>query len=72
MQFLEKENTRLGLEMKDLLYELNSQKEHHDMMHDKVAQLESSLEQGKVFPFLILNACFPCIFLVIIYLLLPF
>ncbi|XP_061996612.1 kinesin-like protein KIN-UC isoform X1 [Rosa rugosa] len=46
-EFLEKENTRLGLEMKDLLYELNSQKEHHDMMHDKVAQLESSLEQGK-------------------------
>ncbi|KAM5555936.1 kinesin-like protein KIN-UC [Rosa sericea] len=47
-EFLEKENTRLGLEMKDLLYELNSQKEHHDMMHDKVAQLESSLEQAKV------------------------
>nr|XP_011469637.1 PREDICTED: armadillo repeat-containing kinesin-like protein 1 isoform X2 [Fragaria vesca subsp. vesca] len=47
-EVLEKENTRLELEMKDLLYELNNQKEHHDIMHDKVAQLEMSLEQGKV------------------------
>ncbi|KAK9913187.1 hypothetical protein M0R45_037011 [Rubus argutus] len=46
-EFLEKENTRLDLEMKDLLYQLNSQKEHHDLMHGKVVQLEASLEQGK-------------------------
>ncbi|KAL6123914.1 hypothetical protein ACLB2K_076430 [Fragaria x ananassa] len=48
-EFLEKENTHLELEMKDLLYELNNQKEHHDIMHGKVAQLEMSLEQGKMY-----------------------
>ncbi|KAM2157463.1 hypothetical protein ACFX1R_043037 [Malus domestica] len=46
-QLLEKENARLELDLKDLLDELNCQKEHSDLMHDKVAQLEASLERGE-------------------------
>ncbi|KAM1019719.1 hypothetical protein ACFX15_040323 [Malus domestica] len=46
-QLLEKENARLELDLKDLLDELNCQKEHSDLMHDKVAQLKASLERGE-------------------------
>lgn len=46
-EFLEKDNTRLELDLKDLLDELKRQKEHSDLMHDKVAQLEASSEHGK-------------------------
>lgn len=51
-QFLEKENTCLELEMKDLLNELNYQKDHNDLMSEKVAQLEVNLTYSKVFSFL--------------------
>ncbi|TQD82331.1 hypothetical protein C1H46_032104 [Malus baccata] len=46
-QFLEKENTRLELDLKDLSDKLNHEKEHSNLMHDKVAKLEASLEHGK-------------------------
>ncbi|KAB2595950.1 armadillo repeat-containing kinesin-like protein 1 [Pyrus ussuriensis x Pyrus communis] len=47
-QLLEKENARLELDLKDLLDELNRQKEQSDLMHDKVAQLEASLEHREL------------------------
>ncbi|KAL5569393.1 hypothetical protein UlMin_025968 [Ulmus minor] len=46
-EFLEEENTRLELEIKDMLGELNHQKDQNDVMRDKVAQLEVSLKQSK-------------------------
>ena len=35
-------------EMADLLIELNRQRDHNDLMHDKVSHLEMSLEHSKV------------------------
>lgn len=49
LQFLEKDNTRLESEMKDLLMELNKQKEENNLMHDKITQLEMNLKNSKVF-----------------------
>ncbi|XVF23536.1 hypothetical protein REPUB_Repub13aG0047000 [Reevesia pubescens] len=46
-EFLEKENTRLELDMKDILAELNCQKGHNSVMQDKIADLEMSLKQSK-------------------------
>ncbi|XVE68813.1 hypothetical protein DITRI_Ditri09bG0100200 [Diplodiscus trichospermus] len=44
---LEKENARLELDMKDLLAELNRQKDHNSLMQDKIADIEMSLKQSK-------------------------
>lgn len=49
LQFLEKDNTRLESEMKDLLMELNKQKEENNLMHDEITQLEMNLKNSKVF-----------------------
>ncbi|XP_022923750.1 kinesin-like protein KIN-UC isoform X1 [Cucurbita moschata] len=46
-EFLEKENTQMEKEMADLLIELNRQRDHNDLMHDKVSHLEMSLEHSK-------------------------
>ncbi|XP_022134077.1 kinesin-like protein KIN-UC isoform X2 [Momordica charantia] len=46
-EFLEKENTRIEKEMTDLLTELNRQRDHNDLMRDKVCDLEMSLEHSK-------------------------
>ncbi|XWS66204.1 hypothetical protein CRYUN_Cryun05aG0179700 [Craigia yunnanensis] len=46
-EFLEKENTCLELDMKDILFELNCQKDHNSLMQDKIADLEMSLKQSK-------------------------
>lgn len=46
-EFLEKENTRLELEMKDFLNELNHQKDLNVLMRDEVASLEMSLKHSK-------------------------
>lgn len=48
MQILEKENSRLELELKDVLKDLNWQKEKNDLMRDEVARLEMSLKSSKV------------------------
>ena len=48
LQFLEKENTRLELEVKDILNELNRQQDQNELMRDKVAELEVSLKHSKV------------------------
>ncbi|KAJ9684671.1 hypothetical protein PVL29_016908 [Vitis rotundifolia] len=47
-EFLEKENTRLELEMKDFLNELNHQKDLNVLMRDEVASLEMSLKHSKL------------------------
>ncbi|XVE75408.1 hypothetical protein DITRI_Ditri12bG0091700 [Diplodiscus trichospermus] len=47
-EFLEKENTRLELEMKDILAELNCQKDQNSLMQDRIADLEISLKQSKL------------------------
>ncbi|MBA0781041.1 hypothetical protein Gotri_002001 [Gossypium trilobum] len=47
-EFLEKENTRLELDMEDVLAELNCQKDHNSLMQDKIADLEMRLKQSKV------------------------
>ncbi|RVW97760.1 Kinesin-like protein KIN-UC [Vitis vinifera] len=47
-EFLEKENTRLELEMKDFLNELNHQKDLNVLMRDEVASLEMSLKHSKI------------------------
>lgn len=52
LQFLEQENTRIELEMKEILNELNCQKDQNDVMSEKVAQLEVNLKYSKVFSFL--------------------
>lgn len=49
MQFLEKENSRLELEMKDILNELDSQKSQNELMRGKIEQLEMSLKHSQVF-----------------------
>ncbi|KAG4150452.1 hypothetical protein ERO13_D04G004800v2 [Gossypium hirsutum] len=46
-EFLEKENTRLELDMEDVLAELNCQKDHNSLMQDKIADLEMRLKQSK-------------------------
>ncbi|XP_038885517.1 kinesin-like protein KIN-UC [Benincasa hispida] len=46
-EFLEKENMRMEKEMTDLLTELNRQRDHNDLMRDKVSHLEMSLEHSK-------------------------
>uniref|UniRef100_A0A5B7C3W1 Protein ARMADILLO REPEAT KINESIN1 n=1 Tax=Davidia involucrata TaxID=16924 RepID=A0A5B7C3W1_DAVIN len=46
-KFLEKENTRLEMEMKGILNELNHQKGHNDFMRDEVARLEMSIKHNK-------------------------
>lgn len=48
MQFLEKENTRLESELKNVLKDLNEHKDHNDVMRDKVAHLEMNLKHNKV------------------------
>ncbi|KAA8539266.1 hypothetical protein F0562_025958 [Nyssa sinensis] len=46
-EFLEKENARLEMEMKDILNELNHQKGQNDFMCDEVARLEMSMKHNK-------------------------
>ncbi|KAE7997005.1 hypothetical protein FH972_001680 [Carpinus fangiana] len=46
-EFLEKENTRLESDMKSIVNELNYRKDLTNMMHDKVAHLETSLQNSK-------------------------
>ncbi|KAL3579364.1 hypothetical protein D5086_020868 [Populus alba] len=46
-EFLQKENTRLEVEMQDILSELESQKGCNDLMRDKVSQLEISLNNSQ-------------------------
>ncbi|OMO65565.1 Armadillo [Corchorus capsularis] len=46
-EFLEKENTRLEMDMKDILAELNCQKDQNSLMRDKTAELEIRLKQSK-------------------------
>ncbi|ANM64396.1 Armadillo/beta-catenin repeat family protein / kinesin motor family protein [Arabidopsis thaliana] len=46
-KFLEKENTRLELSMKELLKDLQLQKDQCDLMHDKAIQLEMKLKNTK-------------------------
>ena len=50
LKFLENENTRLELEVKDTLNELNRQHDQNQLMRDKVAELETSLKHSKVTP----------------------
>ncbi|CAA7039629.1 unnamed protein product [Microthlaspi erraticum] len=46
-KFLEKENARLELRMKELLKDLQLQKDQCDLMHDKAIQLEMNLKNTK-------------------------
>ncbi|KAJ4834636.1 hypothetical protein Tsubulata_020203 [Turnera subulata] len=46
-EFLEKENIRLQLEVKDILNELEKQKGHNTLLSDKVVQLEMSLQHSQ-------------------------
>uniref|UniRef100_A0A2C9VY08 Kinesin-like protein n=1 Tax=Manihot esculenta TaxID=3983 RepID=A0A2C9VY08_MANES len=46
-EFLEKENSRLELEMKDILNELDSQKSQNELMRGKIEQLEMSLKHSQ-------------------------
>lgn len=48
LQFLEKENARLELRMKELLKDLEMQKDQCDLMRDKASQLEMNLKKTKV------------------------
>lgn len=48
LQFLEKENARLELRMKELLKDLEVQKDQCDLMRDKASQLEMNLKKTKV------------------------
>lgn len=47
-QFLEKENARLEFRMKELLKDLEMQKDQCDLMRDKATQLEVDLKNTKV------------------------
>ncbi|KAG6760399.1 hypothetical protein POTOM_036917 [Populus tomentosa] len=63
-EFLQKENTRLEVEMQDILSELESQKGCNDLMRDKVSQLEISLNNSQIFDAystdaLVLYFCYP-------------
>jgi len=51
LQFLEEENNRLESEMKSILNELNYRKDLSNLMHDKVAHLETCLQNSKVLLF---------------------
>ncbi|XP_010032148.2 kinesin-like protein KIN-UC isoform X3 [Eucalyptus grandis] len=42
-EFLEKENGRLESEMKDILIDLNRQKDQNDLMHNKILELQANL-----------------------------
>ncbi|KAF6146059.1 hypothetical protein GIB67_033418 [Kingdonia uniflora] len=44
-ELLEKENSRLELEIKNLVDELNDQKYHNDLMRDEVVHMKMSLKQ---------------------------
>ncbi|XP_057991778.1 kinesin-like protein KIN-UC isoform X2 [Hevea brasiliensis] len=46
-EFLEKENSQLELEMKDILNELDHQKGQNDLMHGKIEQLDMSLKHSQ-------------------------
>ncbi|KAJ6720233.1 CENTROMERE PROTEIN E [Salix viminalis] len=46
-EFLQKENTRLKVEMQDILSELESQKGCNDLFRDKISQLETSLNNSQ-------------------------
>ncbi|KAF6176751.1 hypothetical protein GIB67_031562 [Kingdonia uniflora] len=46
-ELLEKENSHLELEIKNLVDELNDQKYHNDLMRDKVLRMKMSLKQRK-------------------------
>ncbi|GMI86984.1 Arabidopsis thaliana KINESIN Ungrouped clade, gene A, ARMADILLO REPEAT-CONTAINING KINESIN 1 [Hibiscus trionum] len=46
-EFLEKENNRLELDHKDILAELNCQKDQNSLLQDKIADLEMSSKQNK-------------------------
>ncbi|KAK4774570.1 hypothetical protein SAY86_009505 [Trapa natans] len=46
-ELLEMENNHLGLEMKDIVTELNRQKEHNDFMHKSVLDLQINLNNVK-------------------------
>ncbi|KAK8999320.1 hypothetical protein V6N11_070494 [Hibiscus sabdariffa] len=46
-EFLEKENTRLELDLKEILAELNCQKDQNSLLQDKIADLEMSVKQNK-------------------------
>lgn len=48
LQFLEKENACLELRTKELLKELQLQKDQCDLMRDKAIQLEMNLKNTKV------------------------
>lgn len=50
-QFLLTENTRLDLEVKDILNDLNHQQDENELMCNKIEQLELSLNHSKVLPF---------------------
>lgn len=51
LQFLEKENARLELEVEKILGELNHQKDQNNLKREKIVQLEISLKNSKVLPF---------------------
>lgn len=51
LQFLEKENARLELEVEKILGELNHQKDQNNLKREKIVQLEISLKPSKVLPF---------------------
>ncbi|KAL4291028.1 hypothetical protein GQ457_14G022560 [Hibiscus cannabinus] len=46
-EFLEKENTRLELDLKEILAEFNCQKDQNSLLQDKIADMEMSLKQNK-------------------------
>jgi kinesin family protein 5 len=46
-EFLEKENTRLEEKMKDIMIQLNYQKQRNDVISDEVARLEISVKRGE-------------------------
>ncbi|XP_031374718.1 kinesin-like protein KIN-UC isoform X2 [Punica granatum] len=46
-ELLEMENNRLESEMKEILSELNRQKEHNDLMHNTISQLHVNLNYSK-------------------------
>lgn len=48
LQLLEMENSRLDSEMKEILNELNRQKDHNDLMHKTILELQVNLNCGKV------------------------
>lgn len=51
LQFLEKENAHLELEVEKILGELNHQKDQNNLKREKIVQLEISLKNSKVLPF---------------------